>query len=117
MTECKYWKKEMLTILEYCKCLYKLDGCLCGGKLHILLDDYNYTDSDILFCLKECLLHPEEPESSIGILICHELLKLTLEERCLFFRMWAGLYFGCLYSECQDCITLELETGDSLFIK
>ena len=115
MIKCKYWKKEMITLLEYCKCLYNLEGCECGGMLHIVLDDNNYRDSDIFFCLKECLQRPEEPESSIGILICHELLKLTLEERCLFFKMWMGRSCECREFMCRDCMTTQLKADG--FIK
>ena len=98
MEVCKYHKPRLDTLLEYCKCLYKLEGCSCGGKLHIFLDDNNYSTDDVLFCLNECVTHPEEEESELGILICKEFLKLNECERKLFMKMWNGW-------EVPDCIT------------
>lgn len=84
----KYYKPRMKTLLEYCKCLYQLEGCSCGGNLHILLDDDNIETDDILFCLNECITHPEDEDSDLGILICKEYLKLSDKERELFQDMW-----------------------------
>lgn len=108
---CKYYNKHMDTILEYCKCLYKLDGCACGGKLHIVLDDNNIEDTHILFCLNECIKHPEEEESEIGKLICMELLKLSMEERKVFSWYWTGLYLPSseCSAHCETCMLLNEE--------
>ena len=106
MDVCKYYKPRMNTLLEYCKCFYKLEGCICGGPLHILLDDNNYRESDILFCLKECLNNPEHEGSDLGILICKEYLKLSKEERTYFNHLWNGweLNGDCLgYENCASC--------------
>ena len=84
----KYYKPRMKTLLEYCKCLYQLEGCGCGGNLHILLDDQNIKTDDILFCLNECITHPESEESDLGILICKEYLRFSDEERELFTYIW-----------------------------
>lgn len=86
----KYYKPRMKTLLEYCKCLYQLEGCGCGGNLHILLDDNNIETDHILFCLNECITHPEDEESDLGILICKEYLKLSYKERVLFQDIWNG---------------------------
>lgn len=101
---CKYYKPRMATLLEYCRCLYKLEGCICGGLLHILLDDDNYDTNSILFCLRECITHPEEEESELGILICKELLKMSIEERTLFDWMWnaEGVEY-CNSDKCKGC--------------
>lgn len=105
MNTCKYYSTRIDTILEYCRCLYKLEGCLCGGNLHILLDDGNYDPPSILFCLKECLKHPEREESDLGILICKELLKLSAEELTYFSKRWNNWDItDCLgYEDCRNC--------------
>ena len=108
MSRCKHWAPIMPILLEYCQCLYNLEGCGAGSNLHILLDDDNYSDKDILFCMKECIQQPEAPESKIGILICEEFLKLTLEERCLFLNMFNGQSCDCSKFVCDDCITNEV---------
>ena len=56
--KCKYYTDHMDTLLEYYKCLYKIKDCGAGGILHILLDDDNYDDESIMYCLKECLTNP-----------------------------------------------------------
>lgn len=61
--ECKFFNKRMKTLKEYCSCLYKLDGCGAGGLLHILLDDDNYLDDDIKWCIDQCVKHPANASS------------------------------------------------------
>lgn len=100
---CRYFKSSMIELLEYCRKLYELDGCAAGGPLHILLDDDNYEDADIMFCLRECLAHPEHPGSRIGFNICQEYLKMSMEERSLFDWMWNGFSGECSYTEPDDC--------------
>lgn len=109
ITNCKYYKPRMATLLEYCKCLYQLEECGCGGNLHILLDDNNYRDSDILFCLNECIKHPEREESELGILICKEYLRLSKEERIVFDNIWNGREsVDCLgFENCKGCPFIE----------
>ena len=100
---CKYFNEHMLTILEYCKCLYKLKGCSAGGPLHILLDDDNYSDDDIDFCMVECLKNPEHEGSTLGLLICKELIGLSLYERAAFFKLWNSGNCKCEYD--MFCLT------------
>lgn len=88
----------MDTIREYIGALYNLEGCSAGGLLHILLDDDNYNDDDICWCLKECLNHPEREESKkIGKLICEEYLSLPMEKMRLLCSTYIGHY------SCFDC--------------
>lgn len=104
--KCKYYKSSMNRLYQYCKCLYNLKGCSSGGLLHILLDDDNYDDESILYCLKECLVHPEREESEIGVLICNEYLKMTMEERCVFDWLWIGNPLECESisdNRCKSC--------------
>lgn len=106
--QCKYYNKHMDTILAYISCLYDIEGCECGGNLHILLDDDNYDRDSILFCLDRCITHPEDEESELGILICKEYLKLSLEERAVLDSMWnidrSGDCIGT--GDCEKCIRL-----------
>lgn len=92
MKTCKYYTPHFKTIRELISCLYSLEGCCCGGLLHILVDDNNYEDHHITFCMQECLNHPEREESKLGLLICEEILKLSMNERhILFYSMDLGL--------------------------
>lgn len=100
---CKYFNEHMLTILEYCKCLYRLKDCAAGGPLHILLDDCNYSDDDIDFCMVECLKNQEHEGSDLGLLICRELSKLSLYERGAFIKMWSDE--GCECDKLGWCLT------------
>ena len=106
--ECKYYDKHLETIKEYIGCLYNLDGCSSGGPLHILLDDDNYDDDDIAYCLKACLTHPERECSKLGVLICEEYLKLPMTQRRLLSADYIG-HWTCRYNRnCDEC---EVECG------
>lgn len=109
MSICKYFKPNMKTLAVYCSALYELEGCAAGGLLHIVLDDYNYEDGHLLWCLKECRKHPENEESELGALICIRLLDMTMEERDVFFRYWSGgedIVMYCVFAgDCKECLT------------
>ena len=107
---CKYYNPHMDTILEYCKALYHLDDCGCGGNLHILLDDDNINDQCIVFCLKQCLRNPESPESTLGVLICEEYLRLSIQERSVMDSLWCG-YDVKNYICTGNCETCGLMSG------
>lgn len=102
--KCKYYNPNMDALKKLCETLYSLPECSVGGNLHILLDDDNYDDHSILFCLKECSLNPEHPGSLIGSLICHEYLKMNMEERSVFDWYWNGHDLEC----CGRCVSCEL---------
>ena len=70
MLKCKYFKPHMETLREICRALYKKPGWEAGGHLHILLDDDNYDDESVMFCLNECLKDVTNPGSSFGAFIC-----------------------------------------------
>lgn len=109
LKKCKYYRSHLDTIREYIGCLYKLKGCSSGGMLHILLDDDNLDDDDILFCLRECVTHPEEEEAQLGKLICEEYLRLSMpQRRLLTWRHISSSYCQC-HSGCQNC---DIETGE-----
>lgn len=105
--ECKHYIPQMDILLAYCECLYNIAGCAAGGQLHILLDDANIRDSDIIYCLRECLNHPNEPESNLGILICHEFIKMSMEQRSLFIQRWAGHVNLNCDDNCKNCFCME----------
>ena len=105
---CKYYRPYMDNLKNLCELLYELPECGCGGMLHIVLDDDNLEDDDIYYCLKECVIHPEKPESALGIVICNELLKMTMEERLVFDWYWTDGDVLCPTSlSCKDCRCLE----------
>lgn len=106
--KCKYYNKHLETIKEYISCLYELEGCGCGGLLHILLDDDNYDDDDIAYCWKECIQNTEREESKIGALICEEYMKLPMQERRLLCSTYIG-HWSCFDNNCKDCF---IENGD-----
>lgn len=111
MYNCKYYDKHLDTIREYIGCLYNLEGCCTGGLLHILLDDDNYDDDDITFCLKECLQHPDREESMIGRLICEEYLKLPIQKRRLLCSSYIGNWICDKNQRCKQCF---IEIGDDI---
>lgn len=64
---------------------YTFEGCLCGGPLHITLDDGNVRDSDLNFCEKE--LKKSAPHiQAVGNAIIELLRSLTLEQREIWWK-------------------------------
>lgn len=109
MKNCKYYTPHMETIKAYIGCLYELEGCGAGGPLHILVDDNNIEDRDILFCFKYCIEHPKDEGSAIGKLICREYKKLTIQQR----RLLSYGYIPCpgCSGYCDSCY---IERGDEI---
>lgn len=105
---CKYFDSKLSVIQSYIECLYSIEGCEAGGMLHILLDDDNYDDDSIAFCLIECLKNPSKPESKIGKLICEEYLTLPIELRRLLRSEYIG-HWSCFDESCENCL---IQTGD-----
>lgn len=112
MSNCKYYDKHLDTVREYIYCLYNLEDCSAGGLLHILLDDDSYDDDSIVFCLKECLRHPEREESQIGQLICQEYLKLSMEQRRLLCLSYTAARNCFNKGNCGQCFICR---GDDFF--
>lgn len=104
MQECKHYNKHLDTIRAYISCLYGLDDCGAGGLLHIVVDDGNLRDRDIVFCLNECYKHPEREEAELGKLICMELLKLPMEQRKLvYMHDWRIAECCEEVRSCEEC--------------
>lgn len=62
--------------------LYSLEGCVTGGPLHIVVDDYNLEAQDLEWCRKH--LDGRDYEEHVKVL-CHTILDaltpLTLAQR------------------------------------
>lgn len=63
---------------------YTLPKCGAGGALHIMLDDGNLRDSDLIFCLKHLSKEENEIQRNLGTAIIHELMMLSPAQR----RLW-----------------------------
>lgn len=72
--------KTLQDIQELIHAIYEITSI--GGPLHIVLDDFNLEDRDIVFCQKESI--PKEADIVVKTLCekCAELLlKVPYEER------------------------------------
>lgn len=104
--KCKYYSQHLETIQRYIECLYSIEGCSCGGLLHILTDDGNVQDNDIDWCLE--YIEREEnrgrEEYEISKLICKEMKKLSLPQRKLVYG-YGPYSFICNepYNRCCEC--------------
>lgn len=106
---CKHWTPRMTLLLEYCRCLYKLPECGAGGCLHILLDDNNYDDESLLFCVKYVRDHPECIEHDLAVLILAEYANMSMQERTLFDNAWNGRILECSDpTKCETCDLIEI---------
>lgn len=106
--ECHYYKKHMETIRELIGCLYRLDGCACGGLAHVVTDDDNFQDNHIDAVLEQCELDEYADREEVGLvkLIMQELKKLSIQERALFFSSYYT------YAICDhDCNICPIEKG------
>lgn len=110
-TRCKFYKKHVFEdLLAKCKEFYTLPGCGCGGPLHILLDDDNITDEDILFCIGECERETNKTVKVLGLAICHSYLLMSNYERMAFDWYWNGSDLVCKdMTKCDQCDILREE--------
>lgn len=67
--------KEFLKklISEY----YEIKENVCGGNLHIMLDDGNLNDRDIIWCYDHC----EGKKDYLGMLICSLMIQVDETDR------------------------------------
>lgn len=100
---CEYYTDGMGQLIDKCRELYEQDGWSSGGYLHILLDDCNYEDDDIKYCIEECKTNHNDPASALGIDICNELLSMGMNNRSVFFWLWTGWDGQCMKSSCDGC--------------
>jgi hypothetical protein len=91
----------MDTLRKMCENYYEyIGGCSAGGPLHILLDDNNYDIGSIQFCIDYCFEHLKSAASGdtscskdaclLGIMICNEYAKMSLEQRACFDSYLCG---------------------------
>lgn len=110
--KCKYYKPYMDTLKKLCKQYHQLDNCCSGGPLHVLLDDDNYDIGSVHFCMEHCFEGLEaqtscgssysKPAYLLGIMICNEYAKMSLEERATFDAYCCGETLECK-GDCEDC--------------
>ena len=66
---------------------YRDAGHHVGGNLHVVLDEGNIRDSDILFCRDEAIAHQDHE----GVKIANLLLQMSKTQRSkissLFYRL------------------------------
>ena len=61
---------------------YEINGNNCGGKLHIVLDDYNLEDEHIIWCRETY------PEDNDMVFIANLLLQYPYNERVEAVKHW-----------------------------
>lgn len=64
-------------VLPIVKEYYSKPGNGAGGSLHIVLDDFNVRDSDVLFCLN----YAKERNDTDGVSIAELLIKMSKTQR------------------------------------
>ena len=72
--------------------LYELDGCSSGGPLHIITEDGNIGDTDIVFCYRELRERGTRKKFSaaiavIGSEILSRLIMLTEPQRLIWWHV------------------------------
>lgn len=73
-----------ILIHEYCE----VPENVCGGNLHIVIDDQNLDDGSIVFCYKQC----KEAKDYMGMLICSLLIQIDTNRRYKAFD-WQGFEY------------------------
>lgn len=76
--------------------LYSMEGWSAGGGFHIVLDDFNVRDKDILFCIEYTLKNDYSEESKkIACQLAGLLLFLPEEDRLKLLTYSAMPKGGC----------------------
>lgn len=79
--------KRLDRLWDLQRMFYGLPNCSTGGPLHILLDDGNIRDSDLVFCY--CNVHKDGVDPlvrTMGLLILHDLAFLSEAQRYLWWE-------------------------------
>ncbi len=66
-------------IIDY----YKKPENNCGGNLHCILDDPNFRDHDVMFCLEEA----RKDDDADGTRIAELLLRMSKAQRRRLYRL------------------------------
>lgn len=83
------YNQKACVILKLIRLLYTLPGCGSGGLCHIVTDDDNIKDVDLLWVINYCN-KPENAnrvDAEISALICILLLNLNYDQRVCLFDM------------------------------
>lgn len=112
---CKYFKPEFKHLKCTCKAFYELEGCACGGPLHILLDESNIEDEHIAYCLDRLAEEEHHDIAWLGSLICAEFLKMPLRERSVFDCYWNEYEMECSNPETCDGCELIQDFGGNVY--
>lgn len=100
--DCKYFSQRLEMIRTMILALYDIEGCICGGIAHVVVDDENFEDHHLQFVIDEC--NKEENKDRLEVplakVICEELLKLSMQERALLFSSYYS--FAC-DKNCNEC--------------
>lgn len=76
--------EEIIKTAKLVEVLYSIEGGGAGGYGHIVFDDDNVDDADILFCIKEAkdgLYDLSEDVRIASLNALESMLELTIEER------------------------------------
>ena len=100
---CKYYIPKLNMIRILISTVYDLEGCICGGLGHIIVDDNNYDDGSIDCILKLCNEeeNKERVERGLVELICKELKQISIQQRALIFTPYYMTY-SC-DGNCDKC--------------
>ena len=100
--KCKYWNENIERVKLLVEVLYDDLEEYTGGLLHIVLDDGNLEDGDILWCMANC--NSQENLGRHDRFLCeriaNELLNLSMEERRLLYQQSWGMNCD---SNCDTC--------------
>ena len=91
------YNPKIKVIVDLVHILYKLPGCSAGGCCHIVTDDDNIEDKDLMWVMDYCK-RPENIgriDSELSYAICGMLLQLSREQRIYLLYLWnLGLLKG-----------------------
>lgn len=99
---CKYWTTEIEEICKLVKYLYDDLREMCGGLLHIVLDDGNVEDGHIQWCIDYCNReeNADRHDKDVCIEIAQRMLKLSYTERMLIYYQWDREFCD---GDCDEC--------------
>lgn len=99
----KYWHPKFEIVANLIHLLYKLDGCICGGLCHIVVDENNIRDNDLKCVIDLCNKNKDKIDSELSKAICEIMLQFSMEQRIILFTCMEDDYFDddCDYDK-QD---------------
>jgi len=107
------WHEKMPLVIALIRALYELPGCSSGGMCHIVTDDDNVRDSDLLYVINQCRYYyerwPDHIENKLAELICETYLEMTYGQRLATIEMmFLGIedeeLFNAMNNEITDSV-------------